>query len=324
MYVLSFILDLEMSTVNSLSTPQPSGMCVRQNSMKKQHEGKISRQFKTVITVFNICTDLLYHNIFVWSNRKHTKREINTVPSIKCQTAITLLQQLCPLFKIVYLAQAQTSQQLNGDNSVVTALGALLALSLLLLLVLIVVVVVQCVILKRNRNGSECTWHIVRYTWVGKKELVEGDGVHSYWLAIIILPELPLQENVYYNGTTHYPSGAGGATTSSMSLLVANEAEQAVTMLPSRTAPGSQSSNNRIQQVRGMWMTCISMPLSGVMTLCFTTFPVPDLCQPWSRGTVWLLLCAQLSESPHSTAQPFKHCTIQVLVIASTDSEAGP
>ena len=111
--------------------------------------------------------------------------------------------------------------------------------------------------------------------------IVTREGVQFYSYNIIIIPsELPLQDNVYYNGTTHYPSGAGGATTSSMSLLVANEAEQAVTTLPSRTAPGSQSSNNRIQQVRGMWMTCISMPLSGVMTLCFTTFPVPDLCQP--------------------------------------------
>ena len=89
---------------------------------------------------------------------------------------------------------------------------------------------------------------------------------------------------MYYNGTTHYPSGAGGATTSSMSLLVANEAEQAVTTLPSRAAPPeSQSSNNRMQRVRGYSSNVDDMHfmlLSDVMTLCFTTFPVPELFQP--------------------------------------------
>ena len=114
--------------------------------------------------------------------------------------------------------------------------------------------------------------------------IVTREGVRFYSYNIIIIPsELTLQDNVYYNGTTHYPSGAGGATTSSMSLLVANEADHALTMLPSRAAPGSQSSNNRMQQVRGYSSKLDDMHfmlLSGVMTLCFTTFPVSELFQP--------------------------------------------
>lgn len=67
--------------------------------------------------------------------------------------------QLSSLFKLHNTSVlTQTSLQSIGVNSVVTALGAINALSLLLILVLIVVVMVQCAILKRNRNGSECIY----------------------------------------------------------------------------------------------------------------------------------------------------------------------
>ena len=61
---------------------------------------------------------------------------------------------------IVYTALSQVA----GENSAVTALGVLFALSLLLLLVLTAVVVVQAVMLKRARSGSEYMWHSAIHT----------------------------------------------------------------------------------------------------------------------------------------------------------------
>ena len=58
------------------------------------------------------------------------------------------------LFTTQFLVLPQTAVQPMG-NSVVIALGGLLALFLLLLLVLTMVVVVLAVMLKRARSGSE-------------------------------------------------------------------------------------------------------------------------------------------------------------------------
>lgn len=65
-----------------------------------------------------------------------------------------------------------------------------------------------------------------------------------------VFPELPAEENVYYNGITHNPSGRVGATTSSLSVLVADEAVNGMTAVPSRPTSGTQSVNGRMQQVR--------------------------------------------------------------------------
>ena len=65
----------------------------------------------------------------------------------------------------------------------------------------------------------------------------------------LLYSEMTTQENIYYNGVSHYPPGSAGATTSTLSLLVANEADPAMSV-PSRVVSGTQSINYRDQQVR--------------------------------------------------------------------------
>ena len=78
-------------------------------------------------------------------------------------------------------------------------------------------------------------------------------AAYAYWPFVPLLykhPELPEQENVYYNGTAQCPFGRVVATTSGMSLLGADEADSDVNAVPLRATPGTQSISGRMQQVR--------------------------------------------------------------------------
>ena len=67
----------------------------------------------------------------------------------------------------------------------------------------------------------------------------------------LLYSEMTTQENMYYSSVSHYPPGSAGATTSTLSLLVANEADPAMAAaVPSRVVSGTQSISNRTQQVR--------------------------------------------------------------------------
>ena len=67
----------------------------------------------------------------------------------------------------------------------------------------------------------------------------------------LLYSEMTTQENIYYNGVSHYPPGSAGATTSTLSLPVANEADPTMAAaVSSRVISGTQSINYRTQQVR--------------------------------------------------------------------------